>query len=382
MKIGLIDSASITSIIDCLHVSDLKQASFWAYRSAIESTVVLISNPYFGIVPSPERRKESVGDFSVIQSDLGLKPIRDFPSESAHEAATRESNLWLYKNSEQLRKNFWSIYSDADFQLWLNNEIDFIWAFHAESQGSLFNKSLIDKISGLIQVEDKNYITELHSLSGNQKELLSLIESKPDTEDFRTLCKAYAAAFFLRSAYHDFLAQHNGHTIFPHSLRLENGFLPQRKEPQISFEETISAARLAELIILSARKEPEKHRAKAFSDYITKTRKNYERIDLTPKSTKELGTEATVNAARIIGVHTRGRWFERAINASIILATGGITAFFLNPFVGFGVSAAISALSIGVNPGKKYGHVFDTKRRIRNMLSDFPNGRLNAKWEK
>jgi hypothetical protein len=277
-----------------------------------------------------------------------------------------------------LQRSFATIYQTPDFQLWLDHEISFIWKNHSASQNGLFNTALFPQLARLLDI-DQAALSELRQLSAASKELSNLIRIRPSTSDFDSLCRAYTGAFFLRSAYHDYIADLSDLTIMPHRLRRE-GFLPNRTIAPFRLEECPTTARLADLILRSARKEHANDRAGAYVTYVRTARERYDDLDLSPKATRAAGENATIDAAKAIGLHTRGPWLYHAFDAGLALLGAGVTSFLFEPFWAFAAGVSIWGLSKKGFVGPRRAEKLDTRHRLKGMMKK-SHGRLGGSWD-
>lgn len=379
MTVALLDSACITSVIDCLHCQKLEAASPWAYKTAIEATAELITNPHFGLAPSPEGARASVGDFGEIQKHLSLRPSKPLFTESVAAKAEQKASNWFRNSSIKFGQSFREQMDAENFKAWLNHEIDFIWKNHTESQRGLFNKKLIPDLT-ILMGKSPEELEELQQLSGNWQEVQRLAKTRRSDKDFVLLSEAYAGAFFLRGIYHDYVARLSGYTIMPHRLRRISGFLPQRTKTPLHFENSPTTSYLADLILQCARNEQAAHRAATYAVYVSNARQSLDSLDLSPKSTIEDEIEAAARAGKTIKLHAKPAWVYNALDAGIALLSGGITSFSLDPFYGFAVGGSMWMVSRNENIGLRLGKaMFDTESRFKAMLAG-PPGRLGANW--
>jgi len=376
---GIVDAASVDSIVTCMARVGPVQAGVWAWTGSVESTTALLLNRTLAFAPSPEYSGGQTGPFEALRRSLAPFLSDAFPAEQKRQEALRKTKAWTRKHAERIAVEFSKLMADANCRQWLESEVELQWENHSQASNGLFNETLVPEISSVLNIP----LEELRRLLilSRDRETVRQYCKTTDGADFHTTCDSYVLAALLRGVYHDYLARDRRQQILHHQLRRNPRLLPKvLRKPRMIVPIPNTAEYLARIILGSAAREAKSKRIQAYSHYLANGREAHfrESIDLSHKTYDSAAKDAAVAAARRLGIHTVPQVAYRLIDLAAAAGIGVITSFFVDPFWSLTIGGGSYVASLHKDVGERIGEAaLDTRKRV-TRLADLGPGRIGS----
>lgn len=383
MSIGLIDSASIYQVIQCL---DRAYADHypWSLQTAIELTSLLISTEHQHCLAPGLFTTGGVyiDDYDYFLGELfGSELIKPFkkPNVSIAQMAKNETIKWAGLQLEGVSKEASKLFEDKkNFDPWLDWAANKAWHSHSERLGGLFDKIFIPPIARILNIGEAD-THDLHNQSCDHNSINTLVTRR--NNDFLLMSKAYIISTILRGKYHDEIANlTNVIQIFHHPIRKLINKEPHRDT--IPFEVSPLTNGLAIILIYGAAQQKDiRSRLACWIYNIGQVRSFLAQnpIDINKLLTGSKALDYAARIAKEAKVVLGDRRFDSMAETLLTLGIGFLTSFKLNIFLSTPISTAASCGAKKTGLISKSRNMFLLRGR---KLKELAAGRIIRGWKK
>ncbi len=386
MTVGLVDNTCLYEVVRTLSYRSPEECPRWAWKSAVETTCLIVGSQHLRLAPSPTKDGAASGSFGKVLA--GLADVLGTVESTAEvqSAARTNTKRWARGQSVNIRETYHTLMTqDSDFDQWLEWFIGKVWEEHSKRLGGLFDPAFIPQISAIIEISNLD-AHKLWEISTDTRIVKELAERQPDSEVFHALRDAYVVSALLRGRYHDNVARKSGWQIMHHPLR--NQVLPrvlarERREYQISSPESY----LANIIVASAFSLRRSSRLELWTSNVISARRAWRAgaVDLYPKNNDDLALKAAVRAAREVDIRCHAEMLDRILDIAASLGVGALTSVTLSSWEALVASAATASASAFVlrnrDPSRHViSRIAQRSQRLQDLAKAGP-GRIDRAWE-
>ena len=374
---AVVDSASVTEIVEVYSYSRPDAVHRWAWQSALEVTACLLTMRHVAIMPAPGPSGQAVGPHADLAQGLAFVERPGAPSELAAIAAAHVRR-WSRRSAADIRNAFQTIRSEThSYEAWLKWCIGMMWPDHAQRLGGLFDRLFLHELALILGLEQE-FLQEVWSQSGNAKTVAHWAADFPDTADFRAARDAYVVSALIRGRYHDYIASKHRQQIIHAPFRDRPEILGRlSSKPGIEFKVANTEWYLANIVVANAFGIVGlRRRIRRWLQTVQKLRLvnlSEDPLDLRPRASEDGSLTAAVRAARRVGVRTRGNLVDEALQASFDTGSGILTSWCLQGWAGLAASMATSLITRRLPAF--------TERHFHTLALAGP-GRIRREWRK
>ncbi len=385
MPTGLLDSCTVTQVVECLERGLAGQYP-WSIRTVLDLTALLIREGHLGLAPGLAPPKSIVHDNQDLLIDLmrsnGLvASLPQIDSDTVHLAFTR-SKKWIGRGEHlaALRDEVDRLMADKkDFQNWIDWSAPHAWHSYVSRSGGIFDTAYLAYVATILDISEREAL-DLHRRSADPGEISRLVAVRG--QDFEHMTRAYVASAIMRGRYHEEVARLKNFQLVRHPLR---GLISKTRTGRPVAEVRVPQAAwcLACIVLYGAvRQSHLRDRLRCWVDNVRKARGFLARggLDLTD-GTRDAAVDAAVLVARRAGIQIVDSQLDSLFEIIAGLGIGTLTAIFLNPWLGVpaGVGVRVGLKKVGFPHSFRNAVAFQTRR---SKLEQVAAGRIETDWSK
>lgn len=385
MQTGLIDSATISQLVQCLDRGTKTQYP-WSITEALDLTSLLIRESNLSVAPGIAGPKGVANDAAdqLLDSMLRASIVHRYRDvdEQLRLTALTKSKQWIGRSEviTAVRDEVNRLHSDqTNYRPWLEWAAKNAWKAHARRFGGLLDEDYEHYVAQVLGV-DTDAIHELRILSTNAQKLEQL--AKSTNEEFEQLSRAYLASSIIRGRYHEELSVLTNQQLKRHPLR---AMVSRCRTSGASYRVNVPTVAwcLSCIVLYGATKQKAlPTRLNAWVTSIAKLRSFLERGGLQLASgTDAAAMNCAVIVAREAGVEITDRRIDTFLEMSAAFGIGAITSIYLSPWIGIpaGYAARKSIQRAGFPAKIRNSFAYDVRTKC---LKDFMGGRIETEWTK
>jgi hypothetical protein len=385
MQTGLIDSATISQLVQCLDRGTKTQYP-WSLAEALDLTSLLIREDSLAVAPGIGGPKGVAIDAAdqLLDARLQSSIVHRYGDvdEQVRAKALRKSKQWIGRTevSASVADEVNRLHQDqVNYLPWLDWAAENAWESHSRRFGGLLDEDYEPYVAEIIGV-DGDAIRELRLLSTNMSQLKKLVSLR--NEDFELLSKAYLASSIIRGRYHEELSALTNRQLKRHPLR---AMVSRRRTSAATYRVSVPMAAwcLACIVLYGATKQKSlRVRMDAWVTSVVRLRAFFNRGGLQLTSgTDAAAMDSALFIARRAGVEITYRRVDIFLEMSAAFGIGALKAINLFPWIGIPAGYAVQKLL----------HRSGFPARIRNsfaygirdkLLKDYMGGRIETEWTK
>lgn len=383
---GFVDSLSAFGVVQAMHPSDPRDICSWAWQNAIEVTTVLIGTDHLKLSPEPTEAADKAAGVARYASHMqGVLPVNtDAPSRDVILKAKERTRRWVRDNLSFIKRRYAELKETSTaFRDWVDwNLSSGHWVEHAQRSGGLIDPDFLPVAPMLLldslSAED---LKQLAKTSSDVVRLKALAEGDRDSDEFRQLVDATVLSVLIRGRYYAYVGELMKKQTLLHPVR-DAVFRDSEEQSSEAFSVPNTLRYLSTILVASAfRHHRPVSRMQEWSEGVRQVidRRRYGGWSWTSKHDDYVAEREAVRLAREIGISTRPKSVQRALDVGISVGVGLLTGFLLSPWIGFGAGIAWEQTQRDKGAGKALVSLTDTENRLSELAHAEP-GRLLRRW--
>jgi hypothetical protein len=383
MPEGLVDSATISQVVQCLDRGTRGQYP-WSLGTVLEFTALLMREGHLALAPGLTPPKGVIADDQDRLVDLlvsnGLVGFARRVGNDVKATAVTKSKQWVGRkeNIAAVRAEVHRLVADErNFSHWIEWASTRAWVAHSRRMGGLADDTYLMYVAQILG-RPLAEVEELQQQSKNAAELKHL--SARRSSDFDLLVRAYVASAIIRGRYHEEVARHLGIQMIRHPLR---GIITKtRTGPSPAVIDVPQSAWCLACIVLYGAVKQRRHsdRLQCWVSNVQKVRAAFSRGGLAlADGTSHAAVDSAFSVARHAGVQLVDSKLDTLFEIVAGLGIGTLTSIFLSPWVGVPAGVAVRyGLKQAGFPGRiRNAIAFQTKE---GLLKELSGGRIETAW--
>ena len=385
MRAGLIDSATISQLVQCLDRGTKTQYP-WSVCEALDLTALAIRERNLAVAPGIAGPKGVAKDPLDDMVDAMLRATILRRDETARdyerEVAITKSKQWIGRSDviTNVREEVARLHSDEkNYANWIDWAANRAWASHARRFGGLLDEEYETYVARILKIDEQE-VADMRQASNDSDELKRLIKSRGD--DFSAMSQAYLASSIIRGRYHEELSAITNRQLKRHPLR---AMVSRRRTKRSAYTvEVLPAAWCLSCVVLygAMKQKTLNGRISSWVSNISKLRSFFDRggLQLAPGS-DAAAMDSAIFVARQAGVEIVTKRIDTILEIAMSLGVGTLTSLYLSPWVGVpaGVAARTSLKKAGFPSKIRNSFAYDTRDAL---LKDYMGGRIESEWSK
>lgn len=377
MADGLIDSATVSQVVQCLDRGTTGQYP-WSLTTVIDLTALLMRADNFALAPGLAPSANVVLNDEARLTDLMLSHelVKFLPKRDTNCVATAiaRSKQWIGRatNLTAVREEVNRLMSDNEnFNKWIDWVVENAWIPHARRFSGLFDEMYLKYVARILSLDVADAM-DLHQRSKDAGELNRLATNRD--EDFELMTRAFVASAIIRGRYHAQLAAASGMNIVRHPLR---GMVARPRTSQDITEFPVSKAMqcLAWIVLYGAFKQGHDHRLKSWTKSIKNVRGFLNRGGVRLDDASDVASvEAALYIARKVKIDVTNRDLDLILGLAASVGVGVLSVICHHPWIGLPASFVAGFAGRARNPLAFHIHA----RRLKDVAA----GCIETEWQK
>ena len=385
MPTGLIDTATISQVVECLDRGMTGQYP-WSLRTVLDLTVLLMREEHLALAPGLAPPKGIVRDNQDLLMDImslnGLVASVFAVERKTLDSATSRSKQWIGRAAhlDAVRAEVDQLIADkTNFENWIDWTAPNAWHSHARRLGGLFDTTYLPYVARILDISGREALA-LHRRSTEPEEISRLLAVRG--QDFEHMTRAYVASAIMRGRYHEEVARLRNLHLSRHPLR---GIVSKTRTGKAVAEIRVPPAVscLACIVLYGAVRQARlEDRLRCWVDNIRRVRGLLARggLQLT-EGTGHGAVDAAYSVAQRAGVQIVDSRLDSFFEMLAGLGIGTLAAIFLNPWLGVPTAAAAGlGLRQAGFPGRFRNVVAFHLRK--STLKHVAAGRIETEWSR